>query len=263
MPDNMPAPELESGPDGAEPFTATYRVRGDDIDQTMRVRLDAVARYVQDISADMIEDSPFFETDPYWILRRTIIDVRAPMSWPGNVSVNRWCSATASRWVAMRQTLRGAPESSPFNPATRSPGLVETESFCIKVNADGFPSRISDQALDHLSRGVSDTRLRWRALNDAPTPAESGADTVFAPRASDVDQFAHVNNVIHWQIVESALTSRPDLLAHPYRGILEYLRPVPPDTPITVRRCDERDRLLLWMLIDQETVAATASVTRR
>lgn len=250
---------LSEKPSGAEPFTARYRIRTNDVDHTMRVRLDAIARYLQDIAADMLEASAFFDSDPFWILRRTIIDVIAPISWPGDVEVQRWCSATSTRWVNMRQTVRSSHETSPFNPKDRPPGLVETESFCIKVDPAGHFARISDAAQAELSRHVDDTRLRWRPLNNAPVP-DSAADQVFPIRSSDIDPFDHVNNAVYWQAVEDQLDDNSDLLDRPYRAIIEFLRPIPPGAYPRIRAYRTARQLCLWILLDDDTVAATATV---
>ncbi|MFD6216309.1 acyl-ACP thioesterase domain-containing protein, partial [Nocardia salmonicida] len=97
---------LNPSPVGADAFHARYRIRTSDTDHNNRLRLDAVARYLQDIAADMLEASSFATSDPHWIIRRTIIDVVKPIAGPGVVDIRRWCSATSSRWVNMRQTLR-------------------------------------------------------------------------------------------------------------------------------------------------------------
>ncbi|GAB08446.1 hypothetical protein GOARA_011_00620 [Gordonia araii NBRC 100433] len=256
------APVFADCPVEQEPYTATYRVRGSDIDGRMRVRLDGIARYLQNIGEDMIEDSGFFDSDPFWILRRTVIEVREPLSWPGDARVERWCSATSSRWVSMRQRVTGLPEASPFNPGDRPAGLVETESFCIKINDQGLPSRISDEALEALSRGVDEQRLRWRAMN----PAEPGEGTVEGPgfrlRATDLDQFKHVNNTVYWQVAEEVLATRPELLEAPYRAVIEFLRPVPPDTQVRVLRTDVDDGFDLWLLLPDDAVATTIGLRR-
>ncbi|WP_280299179.1 acyl-[acyl-carrier-protein] thioesterase [Nocardia abscessus] len=247
-----------------QPFTATYRIRTDDVDQHMRVRLDAIARYLQDIAADMIEASPFFGTDPFWILRRTIIDVITPISWPGDVEVQRWCSATSSRWVNMRQTVRSTHETSPFNPDDRPPGLIETESFCIKVDPAGHLSRISDRAQAELSRYVDDTRLRWQPLNtDAPPDSDITSDRHFPVRSSDIDPFHHVNNAVYWQIIEDQLDDNQDLLTHPHRAVIEFLRPIPPGAQPRIRANRNADRLAVWILLNNDTLAATATVRTR
>ena len=61
--------------DGARFFEATYRVRTGDVDQDMRVRLDAVARYLQDIANDNIEATELGDSDPFWIVRLSLIHI--------------------------------------------------------------------------------------------------------------------------------------------------------------------------------------------
>ncbi|WP_433191875.1 acyl-ACP thioesterase domain-containing protein [Nocardia sp. CA-107356] len=251
---------LPEQPLGAEVFTARYRMRTSDIDAAMRLRLDAVARYLQDIAADMIETWQHYETDPFWILRRTIIDVIEPISWPGNVTVQRWCSATSTRWMNMRQTIRSSHETSPFNPEHRPPGHIETESFCIKVDRSGQLSRITEAAQEHLNRHVADTRLRWRPLITEPLPAASADDRQFSIRATDIDPFDHVNNAVYWHAVENELAMHPDLIERRHRAIVEFLRPIPPATRVTVRTSRDPHQLVVWLLLDENTIAATATV---
>ncbi|MDJ0395849.1 thioesterase [Rhodococcus sp. G-MC3] len=256
LPTSTALPEI---PADATPFAASYRIRTHDVDHHMRVRLDAIARYLQDIATDMIEASLFYDSDPFWILRRTIIDVISPISWPGNVAVQRWCSATSTRWVNMRQRVRSTHESSPFNPQRRPPGLVETESFCIKVDPAGYLARISDPAQAELSRYVHDTRLKWRPLNTA-TPPDSATDRLFSVRSSDIDPFGHVNNATYWQAIEDQLEDNTDLLTEPHRAIVEFLRPIPPGAHPRIRARRTPRQLCLWILLEDGTVAATATV---
>ena len=57
-----------------------------------------MARYLQDIANDNADAAGFGKTDPFWIVRRTIIDVIRPFSWPGTVYAERWCGAASTRW---------------------------------------------------------------------------------------------------------------------------------------------------------------------
>ncbi|MEV0297544.1 acyl-ACP thioesterase domain-containing protein [Nocardia sp. NPDC050710] len=251
---------LAAKPAAAQSYRGRYRVRTSDVDESMRLRLDGVARLVQNVSEDMIADSSFFDSDPFWVLRRTIIDVIDPVSWPGTVEVQRWCTATSTRWVNMRQSLHATHEQSPFNRRHRLPGHIETESFCIKIDASAQLSRISDAALEALGRHAHDTRLRWIALNTEPLPRTNGTDTQFQPRASDIDPFGHVNNTIYWQVVEDELTTHPALTSAPHRAVVEFLKPIEPGTQLGIRTRHTDDRLAIWLLLDDNIVAATATV---
>ncbi len=253
-------PALAPLPPPAGPvFEVGYRMRTGDVDQTCRLRLDGVARYLQDIANDMIEQSDFRELDPFWIVRRTIIDVVSPMSWPGNVTLRRWCSATSTRWSDMRVSLHSEHETSPINPVMRPPGRIEAVGFWINVTDKGVPSRISDEGFASLSSTAGDLRLRWRTYNTAPDPGPSASDREHRLRATDFDAYRHVNNAASWEAVEDELVEHPDLVATPHRAVIEYLRPIVPGDVVTIRRRRDADALQLWFVVAGE-VATTVSV---
>jgi acyl-ACP thioesterase len=264
---------LSDRKDGARYFEVDYRVRTGDVDQDMRVRLDAVARYLQDVANDNIEATDFGDTDPFWIVRRTIIDVIRPFSWPAAVSAQRWCGALSTRWTNMRVRITADHETNRFNPDAREPGLIETEAFWINVNDQGMPSRLTDNAFEMLSAMTDEHRLRWKSMNPekAPTPEVLELpDRVHVLRSTDFDPFKHLNNAAYLAAVEDELLDHGDLIDGPHRLIVEYLRPIVPGTPITVRRVREPDQLLMWLMTpsgdaspEDLQVAASVSVTRR
>lgn len=251
----------------AKYFTADYRVRTGDIDQDMRVRLDSLARYLQDVANDHIEVVPFGKTDPFWIIRRTVIDVLEPITWPSDFSVERWCGALSTRWTNMRVRISATSGTNEFNPEPRPNGLVETEAFWINMNSAGLPSRISDLAMDTLTPMTDEHRLRWKAMNPgkAPAPEElSLPDREHVLRITDFDPFKHLNNAAYLEAVEDELVDHPDLLAGPHRAVIEYLRPIVPGTRVTIRRQRLADVLLVWIMIADDDgelqVAASVSV---
>lgn len=256
---------LSDRKEGARFFEAGYRVRTDDVDQEMRVRLDAVARFLQDTANDNIDATPFGDTDPYWIVRRTIIDVIEPISWPGEVTAQRWCAALSTRWTNMRVRLTATHETNRFNPEPRPSGLIETEGFWINVNEQGMPSRITDSALELLSETALETRLRWRSMNTDKAPDADDVELPDRPhilRVTDFDPFKHLNNAAYLEAIEDELVDHPDLVDRPHRLVIEYLRPIVPGSVLTLRRRRVGDKLEVWILLGEEkTVAATVSVT--
>ncbi|MFZ2512310.1 MAG: acyl-ACP thioesterase domain-containing protein [Gordonia sp. (in: high G+C Gram-positive bacteria)] len=268
----LPTPTSEFAPEyapltdrkpGAEFFAETYRVRTGDIDQEMRVRLDGLARYLQDIANDNIAPMEYAATDPFWIVRRTVIDVLEPITWPADFVAERWCGALSTRWTDMRVRLRAQSQTNKFNPEPRPNGLVETVAFWINVNEQGMPSRISDDMYEFLCTMTDEHRLRWRSMNpDAPALAELALpDREHVLRITDFDPFKHLNNAAYLEAVEDELVSHPDLLDVPHRMVIEYLRPITPGTPIMLRRKRIDDCLYVWMMIpgdDDELVTAAA-----
>lgn len=249
-------------------FTGEYRVRTGDVDQNMRVRLDGLARYLQDVANDNIAVATFADLDPFWIIRRTIIDVIEPLTWPSDFRAERWCGALSTRWTDMRVRIIGDTQTNRFNPEPRPNGLVETEAFWINVNESGMPSRISDEALEILGQMTDEHRLKWKSMNPGNAPdAEDlkDGDREHVLRITDFDPFKHLNNAAYLESVEDELVDHPDLIEGPYRTVIEYLRPIAPGTRVTVRRRRDADRLLMWIMTagpDRSlTVASTVSVS--
>ncbi|GGF23782.1 hypothetical protein GCM10007298_19630 [Williamsia phyllosphaerae] len=245
----------------AQFFETSYRVRTDDVDQEMRVRLDGTARYLQDIANDNIEATDFHDSDPFWIVRRTVIDVIEPISWPATVTLQRWCGALSTRWTNMRVRVTAEHETNRFNPQMRPPGLIETEAFWINVNDKGMPSRITDEAFGMLAAMTDEHRLRWKTMNPEPAPEPGETDRVHVLRSTDFDPFKHLNNAAYWEAVEDELLDHTDLTAGPHRAIIEYLRPITPGAQMTIRRRRDGDRLSMWMIVDDQT-AATITITK-
>ncbi|MDN5756924.1 MAG: thioesterase [Tomitella sp.] len=246
-------------------FATSYRVRTGDVDQHKTLRLDSVARYLQDVGHDNLEATGFVRTDPFWIVRRTVIDVIEPISWPGTVTLQRWCAALSTRWANMRVRITAEHETSRLNPNERPAGLIETEAFWINVNDQGLPTRISDGGFDLLASTAEDHRLKWQAMNpntlpDADNP-DIPRDRPHVLRSTDFDPLEHVNNAAYWAAVEDELVEHPDLTARPHRAVIEYLRPVPPGSTMLIRRRRIENQLQMRMLVDDKVVA-TVTVTR-
>ncbi|GAB17753.1 hypothetical protein GOEFS_038_00200 [Gordonia effusa NBRC 100432] len=261
----VPFEPLGDRKEGARYFEADYRVRTDDVDQEMRVRLDAVARYLQDVANDNIEATEFSDTDPFWIVRRTVIDVIRPISWPGTVTAQRWCGALSTRWTNMRVRLTATHETNRFNPEDRPDGLIETEAFWINVNEQGMPSRLTDDAFELLAQMTDEHRLRWKSMNSDKAPAATDVELPDRPhplRITDFDPFKHLNNAAYLEAIEDELVDHPDLVDKPHRLVIEYLRPIVPRSQLTLRRRRVGDRLEVWILMgDEQVVASTVSVT--
>lgn len=263
---------LEPPPSPEAGFSTRRRVRTGDVDPQRRLRLDSVARYLQDIAADNLDATGHARTDPFWIVRRTVIDVIEPISWPATVGLQRWCSGLSSRWANMRVRLTvedpedpdGMPApgtAAPRHPTPRG-GLVETEAFWINVTAAGLPARISDSGMASLAVTTDIHRLRWAGLTQDCPPERPGEpqDRPHLLRSTDFDPLQHVNNAAYLAVVEDELQQHADLLQRRHRVVIEYLRPVTPGATMTVRRRRAGDRLELWLMVDG-VVAAAVLVT--
>ena len=86
--------------------TRTRVVRLGDVDSRGVLRLDATARYLQDVATDDVADSPLGSTFT-WVVRRTMIEVREPAVVDEEVSVTTFCSGTGRCWAERRTSITG------------------------------------------------------------------------------------------------------------------------------------------------------------
>ena len=120
------------------------RVRLGDADERGIIRLDGVARVLQDVATDDWEETGLESTDT-WVVRRTAIRVAEGGRWPRYkevLTVTTWCGGVGAAWAERRTNI-----SSRRRTARRGRGPVGAG------RPDGPPR--SDQAglLRRLRRG--------------------------------------------------------------------------------------------------------------
>ncbi|MBU3064901.1 acyl-[acyl-carrier-protein] thioesterase [Nocardia sp. NEAU-G5] len=220
-------------------FHREWPVRLGDTDGDERLRLDAVARYLQDIGCDHLLAVEEGDLHPGWIVRRTVIDVLAPIGFGDRVHLRRWPSALSNRWCNMRIQVR-----------SEDGGLIETEMFLVHVDIEaGRPARMSDRFMAPMLATTTEHRLRWRAALRESTGVD--ADTWSFPlRVADVDRYGHVNNAVHWAAVEEALARFPDAQRAPYRVILEHAGPVMAGDDVQIRAWRDATGLCVQLEVD-------------
>lgn len=193
-------------------FDRQWPLRVADIDRVGRLRMDAAARHIQDIGQDQLREGGYQETHPLWIVRRTMMDLIAPIEFQDMLRMRRWCSGTSNRWCEMRVRIDG-----------RKGGLIESEAFWININRETQgPARISEDFLARLKRTTSVDRLRWKAYLKAGGREDAAEIHEYPIRFTDIDLFDHMNNSVYWSVVEDYLSSYPELLAAPLRVTLEH-----------------------------------------
>lgn len=231
------AAPMQRLPESGTLFEFERPVRTADVDEDKRLRLDGVARYLQDIASDNVNAMGAGVISPVWIVRRTVIDVVRPVTWPTRVHLRRWCSAMSNRWATMRVDLESADG-----------GLIETEAFWININPEtGMPTRVSDELEQDLMGRTTEHRLRWRPLlKEAAPDIEEAA---FPLRFTDIDPMRHLNNTVYLHVIEDLL-SADALRDAPHRVVIEYLRPIARDAAVTIRHRRDEDGLAVWFLVD-------------
>ena len=111
-------------------FRAGRRIRLSDRDASGRLRLDAVARYLQDVAGDDVDETGWGAPDHLWVMRHVRIDVVVPAVADDFVELTTWCSGTASVAAGRRMSLVGDRG-----------GNVEVDSVWIHLGPDARPAR--------------------------------------------------------------------------------------------------------------------------
>jgi acyl-ACP thioesterase len=192
-------------------YSSGRRVHLSDMDAHGRVRLDAIARFLQDVAIDDVQETGWGMPEHLWYVRRIRLDLVRPLLEDRTLELTTWCSAVGAFAAGRRWSVVGD-----------AGGQVEVDSVWIHLDAGGNPARIDDfgayaEAAGH--RRVS-TRLE---LPDPPV----GAERVRWPlRASDVDLHGHVNNTVYWQAVEEVLPRLGVDARRPFGAALDYRQPL-------------------------------------
>lgn len=225
-------------------FHTSWPMMTGDIDDQLNLRLDGVARYIQEAGARNLVDAGEAEAHPHWIVNRTVIDVVEPIEWPNDLTLSRWCSALSSRWCTMRVDLVGSEG-----------GRIETEGFWIAINEKTLtPSRVSDTLTAKFASTTAEHRLKWRPWLTNPDQV----DTVrpFALRRTDIDIFQHVTNAAYWHAIHEVAAEVPDVCRAPYRAVVEYRKPIRFGEDVTIGSARRGDDVRIALSVGDEVRAA-------
>jgi acyl-ACP thioesterase len=176
------------------------------LDEVGRVRLDGVARFLQDIAIDDVEETAWGMPDHLWFVRSIRVDVLEPLVGDREVELTTWCSGVAAIAAGRRWSLTGDDG-----------GRIEVDSVWIHLDAEQRPARIEDFGVYTESAGDRHVSTKLTL----PDPPSDGLRTPWPLRATDVDLHGHVNNAVHWQAVEHVLPMTGRL-----RAELDYRRPI-------------------------------------
>jgi acyl-ACP thioesterase len=211
-----------------------------------RVRLDALARYLQDVADEDATTAPVNDDVAVWVLRRLAVQfVRTPR-FRDALTLATWCSGAGARWAERRT-----------NVSRRGEVAVHSAGLWVHVDREsGRPSRLPpafDAVWGPSARGRS---VSPRLHHDAPP---DGATRERWPvRATDIDIVGHVNNAAYWAAVEELLARRPTLRVA--RAEIEFRAGVLPGEDVDLVVEDRERGFMCWFLVDQE-VRASASVS--
>lgn len=176
-----------------------------------RLRLDAVARFLQDVAIDDVQETGWGMPEHLWFVRRIRIDVLRPFLGDAEVELTTWCSGVAAISAGRRWSVTGD-----------AGGRIEVDSVWIHLDAGASPARIEDFGVYAEAAGGRRVSTRF----ELPDPPAGGERIPWAVRATDVDLHGHVNNAVYWQAVEGLLPALGVDPRGPLRAELDYRQPI-------------------------------------
>jgi acyl-ACP thioesterase len=235
-------------PDVGRVFRAGRRVRPADADVEGRLRLDACARYLQDIGNDDTADAGTDTEGTSWVVRRAVVDVHRPPRWREWVDLATWCGGTGGRWAERRLSVVGD-----------AGGSVEVATLWVHVDLTTMaPARLPESFTAAYAEAALGRKVKARKWLDGPP--DDAATVTWPLRATDIDLLGHVNNAAYWHAVEEQLLGGPaalrptgtphPLLAAPYRAVMEFGAGIAPQAKVEVAVADTDTRLSLWFTAD-------------
>lgn len=240
-----PAAELLPPAPSGRTFSCERTVRLGDVDPDGELRLDAMARYLQDIASDDALDAAL-PNALGWVVRRTMLRVDAPVEAGERVHLTTFCTGSGRSWAERRTTITGARR-----------GAVEAVTLWVQVDmTTGRPARLGDEFHTIYGEAAGERVVSSKlSLPGSPPASASFAERPWRYRRTDLDQFDHVNNAAHWAVVEEVIQRA----GRPRHGTaeLEYLLPADADVDLTLVT-DGDD---IWVQHDGATVTVARWTT--
>ena len=180
-----------------------------DVDGSARLRLEALARYLQDVATDDADDAQLSERNGVWVVRRVDVELGGRPWYHDRVELATFCSGSGPRWAERRTTLRGARGD-----------VIEVVALWVFVDRrHGRPLPLDDSFFAIYGEAAGGRKVRGRLRHDRPPPGIESRP--WSLRESDFDVLDHVNNARYLEAVEDELAARlPERV--PVRASIEY-----------------------------------------
>ncbi len=198
-------------PETGRTFSSRRRVRLSDMDAQGRLRLDAVARFLQDVAIEDVQETGWGMPDHLWFVRSIRVDVTAPFLADREVELTTWCSGLAAIAAGRRWSVRGD-----------AGGRIEVDSVWIHLDSQQRPARLEQFGV--YADATAGRRVSTKL--ELPDPPMDAARRPFPLRTTDVDLHGHVNNAVFWQGVEEALARHDVDSSAPLRASLDFRHPI-------------------------------------
>lgn len=226
-------------------FSTRCSVRLSDTGPSGRVRLDAVARYLQDAAVDDVRETGWGVPEHFWVIRSVRFDVLAPPLRDTAFEIDTWSSGAGALAAGRRWSLVGD-----------AGGRLEVDSVWIHLGPDQRPARMGDFG----AYGVAGRGRTVSTKLTLPGPPGAARRVAWPLRATDLDALGHVNNAAYWQAVEDRCARDGVSLDAPHRARLDYRDPIDLDDAVELAVWSDGKAARYLAFVAADRVRAVASI---
>ncbi len=243
----LPSPVPQSG----RMFSTSRKVRLGDVTPKGRLRLDATARYLQDIATDDSLDGNYSEPHS-WVVRRTEMWVTAFPKYLDEIALTTWCGALGSHWAERRTQIRCG-------------GVVAIEAAALWVRVDFKtmkPVALAKDLVELLSSATNGRKISSRLEIGKNLPNLNTDDATVKDwpiRFSDMDAVGHLNNAAYWEVLEEYLGANSGKRA-PLHATVEHHGAVDPGDKVRIVTQNLDGRVILRYVLENDEVAAVTQL---
>jgi acyl-ACP thioesterase len=237
--------EFVGRPDGERVVIGEERVGLGDVRPDGRARLDALARFMQDVADVDVESSPLDDPDGVWVLRRLSLRIQRTPRFRDGLALATWCSGTGARWAERRTDIARGDDVD-----------VETVGLWVHVDRTTGRPKPLPSGFEHVWGERAKTRHVRSRLFHGPPPMDARKEP-WPLRATDVDVVGHVNNAAYWAAVEEEIARRG--IRHIAAATIEFGGGINPHETVDLAIADHEGGFMCWFLVGGEA-RASASV---
>jgi acyl-ACP thioesterase len=221
-------------------FATSRTVRSTDATPDGRLRLDGLARYLQEAAEDDVLDAGWDERCD-WLLRKSAVILHGYPGLGELVEVRTFCSAIGPRWAERTTTL-----------AAQGRDVIQARAVWVAIGRDtGAPAPLGDGFRRVYGPSAAGRTVTVRLSLPGPGPGAAGRP--WPLRSTDFDAAGHVNNTVHWAAVEDALADSPWL---PAGAEIEYREPILPGCDPLLTAARSAAGIDVWLSAGQSTLAS-------
>ena len=210
-------------------FRTDVVVRLDHADVNGALRVDGIARFLQDVATDDSNDADL-ESDDTWVVRRTNLRLVDGARWPrylDRMALTTWCGGVGAAWAERRTNIE-----------VEGKIVIEAAGLWVPIDSTGHPVRLRQNFFDVYGEVARERRVSGRVTT--PSIPDGAQRRPWPLRVADLDIIGHVNNAAVWQAVSDVALSPLSSVSVTHHASIEYDDDV---TLVTVPG-------LLWLVAD-------------